>query len=844
MWQFGGEHHKGDPAKSWRLIPGSKLTLHYSGTGPLPKPVEFVIPLEKPLALGTVYYLSVKNWYVGTMEATLGDLTQSLETPRYDWTPIARFEPNEHVHTIVLRYFPSTLVADTDQKQTQPYVVQGVFISTEPTKVPFEGGEIISLMPQKPPAVRKGNYFENGSFETGLYPWGPAFDLSRAKLITPENIDDSTAAHGKRSIKIAADGQFGLNNKMYPLSPGKYTLSFHAKADKPVKVVAKVRGLATSLKDYADTDVKTSSKLSMEWERYSITKDINEMPGFLYTVELSGEAKEPTNIWVDAIQLEGGEATDYQPSHSIEVGYVSSKPGNIYYAGEEPATVDVLLHSAADQPSQATVEYKVENYWGKQVDQGRRVVDLRGEDTRVSLPLFDKDKGIFRILFKAGNSQAEMVYSVVPPNPHLNSKYPEATLGTDAHLHDPKALAILKRANFNWVLEKQIARWYMVEGEQDQYQFDDQSIRNADDARMMVMLQLFNMLPHYRSQPWLAPYVVPTTGGKSVRAPGIWKEHKRDEFLEHWSEYIFTTVDHYKDSIKHWEIFNEPNHELGGNAEGGEQYGHALKATAEAIRRADPKAKVVGFAGGGFNREFYDAAVKIAGADAVDVFSVHFYGNDEKQFREYADMLAAYKKPGWNSETGPTCTSFFTTLPGFAALQRGGYRERELRDLHTHTLHSVKNYLQTLSLGKMDKWFHYFARFTNASPSQPTKWSGNGKEITEYDGSLRANGVGLAIASHFLDGAKYEGQVEVDPRLQLSLFQKGDGVVGVCWAQSSNALTMELPGQGALTFYDVMGNPVAGQRVEVGESPTYFTGKGDAQSTRKLLSALKMAAPR
>jgi len=125
MWQFGGKQHKGDPAKSWRLIPGSKLTLTYSGTGPLPKPVEFVIPLEKPLPLGTVYYLSVKNWYVGKMEATLGDITQALETPRYDWTPVARFEPNAPVDKITLRYFPSTLVADTGKAQEQPYVVQG-----------------------------------------------------------------------------------------------------------------------------------------------------------------------------------------------------------------------------------------------------------------------------------------------------------------------------------------------------------------------------------------------------------------------------------------------------------------------------------------------------------------------------------------------------------------------------------------------------------------------------------------------------------------------------------------------------------------------------------------------
>ncbi|MBA3316128.1 MAG: carbohydrate binding domain-containing protein, partial [Planctomycetaceae bacterium] len=411
MWQFGDKRHKGDPAKSWRLIPGAKLELTYSGTGPLPKPVEYVIPLEEPLPLGTVYFLSVKNWYVGTMEATLGDITRKLETPRYDWTPIARFEPNERVDKIVLRYFPSTIVADTGKEQTQPYVVQGVFLSTEPTKIPFEGGEIISLMPQAPPTAREGNYFENGSFETGLYPWGPAFEVSGAKVIDSENLDDSTAADGRRSIKITADGSFGLNNKMYALPPGKYTFSFSAKADKRVNLEAKIRGLHTSLKDYDDTEVRDKFKLSEEWQRYSVTNETKEMPGFLYTAELRGEVKEPTNIWIDAILLENGDQTDYQPSHSIEVGYLSTKPGHIYYTGEEPATIDVLLCRESDRESQATVEYKVENYWGNQVDQGSKVVDLAGKNTRVRLPLFDQNTGIFRILFTAGDSQAEMVYS-------------------------------------------------------------------------------------------------------------------------------------------------------------------------------------------------------------------------------------------------------------------------------------------------------------------------------------------------------------------------------------------------------------------------------------------------
>lgn len=67
------------------MVPGADLSFHYSGKGPLPEPKEFVIPLEKPLPLGTVAHLPFKNFYVGKMEAT----TQTLETRHYD-SPIQR----------------------------------------------------------------------------------------------------------------------------------------------------------------------------------------------------------------------------------------------------------------------------------------------------------------------------------------------------------------------------------------------------------------------------------------------------------------------------------------------------------------------------------------------------------------------------------------------------------------------------------------------------------------------------------------------------------------------------------------------------------------------------------
>src|SRR5947207_173340 len=83
LWKFGGGAFHGDP-QDWQGMPGSVLAFQYEGKGPLPKPLEFVIPLEKTLPFGT-YRLFVKNFYLGKMEATVGDITLPLSIRRYDW---------------------------------------------------------------------------------------------------------------------------------------------------------------------------------------------------------------------------------------------------------------------------------------------------------------------------------------------------------------------------------------------------------------------------------------------------------------------------------------------------------------------------------------------------------------------------------------------------------------------------------------------------------------------------------------------------------------------------------------------------------------------------------------
>ncbi len=91
-------------------------------------------------------------------------------------------------------------------------------------------------------------------------------------------------------------------------------------------------------------------------------------------------------------------------------------------------------------------------------------------------------------------------------------------------------------------------------------------------------------------QPWVCLcYGNPLYGAKKGLNAAIFTD---DETMEAWLRYVTTTVKRYKDRVKEWEIWNEPN---GNKANKPEIYAELLIRTAEAVRKADPKAVIIGF---------------------------------------------------------------------------------------------------------------------------------------------------------------------------------------------------------------------------------------------------------
>jgi len=99
-----------------------------------------------------------------------------------------------------------------------------------------------------------------------------------------------------------------------------------------------------------------------------------------------------------------------------------------------------------------------------------------------------------------------------------------------------------------------------------------------------------------------------------------------DEEIARFANYARQMVRRYKDYVKHWEIWNEPNIPFFWPPEPNPaHYAKLLKASYKAIKEEDPDATVVACATSLVDLDFIEAVLKEGTASAMDALSVHPY---------------------------------------------------------------------------------------------------------------------------------------------------------------------------------------------------------------------------
>ncbi len=194
-----------------------------------------------------------------------------------------------------------------------------------------------------------------------------------------------------------------------------------------------------------------------------------------------------------------------------------------------------------------------------------------------------------------------------------------------------RAAAIAAAAGVKWSREE--FQWHRIEWDRGKFAWDfyDRLIETAHRHGISV----YGLIAYW--SPWTKPYT--------------------QEGIEDYARFCKTLVTRYRDRIKHWEIWNEPNIFFWSGPK--EMYADLLKAAYAAIKEADPEAYVLGCSTAGIDSGFIQMVLD-AGAP-FDILTIHPYRgslNERGFMKELQDVavLAGSRdgqpRPVWITEMG------------------------------------------------------------------------------------------------------------------------------------------------------------------------------------------------
>lgn len=372
-----------------------------------------------------------------------------------------------------------------------------------------------------------------------------------------------------------------------------------------------------------------------------------------------------------------------------------------------------------------------------------------------------------------------------------------------------KAAEMARAAGVKWSREE--FQWHRIEPEKGKFDwsFYDKLVDTAQNNGISV----YGIIAYWSW--WTKPYT--------------------KEGVEDYARYCTALVTRYKDKIKHWEVWNEPNIFFWSGPK--ELYNDLLKAAYKAIKQADPGAYVLGCSTAGIDRGFIERV--IASGAKFDILTVHPYRGqlDDDAFmqelRDVSKLAAAVdgkKMPVWITEMGwPTQLYGGVSEPEQAALLARCYLSAAASGIDTNIC-----------------WYDF--REDGENPFYNEHHFGVVRSTTlEPKPAYRA----LATVCRTLAGLRVRRKLDLGPNIHAYLFDGKTRQAAVLWSPGKDSLiSIKLDGQD-IRIIDLMGSPTA--TVSLGgqswlrlraNCPVFITGRKvmASQGTKKITVEAPQAA--
>jgi hypothetical protein len=455
------------------------------------------------------------------------------------------------------------------------------------------------------------NLWPNSSFELGMND-GWAAANAGVRVFTDEDLDADRPFHGRYALR-APGGANPFCRPYHLTGAGRVTLSLYVRGEGAPVEVQLLRVVAKDEAGYDHTRPNTKPVLRIrdraeaEWRRLSVAGDAPEGTLYLYV-------RSDRTVWLDAVQLERGDLTDYAPRAAMEGALRTGQLGNVVY--DDQATLDAWFHNSGAAAAEGRLAYRVVDV--------REAVVAEGETPPVAVPasatvrqpvkVLPALRGVFSVscgVAGRGLPESETVYLKMPAPPAVPTRH---MLGANIDLN-PVTLRLKRRMGLKWALTcKTRILGAASEGahtKPDEWRFYDEDAAAPAKADVGLIPALWpHRVPAFMLQTDPKPSRV-TRGG---RPTPLLK-------LDLWTEHVRQVVGHYRDTVKFWCVDDET--ECSWSAE---PLAELIGATTDAARKVAPDVKI----GVSATPEFTEEVLR-----HVDVSKLDFFGGSTFDFHHW-----------------------------------------------------------------------------------------------------------------------------------------------------------------------------------------------------------------
>lgn len=302
-----------------------------------------------------------------------------------------------------------------------------------------------------------------------------------------------------------------------------------------------------------------------------------------------------------------------------------------------------------------------------------------------------------------------------------------------------------------------------------------------------------------------------------------------DEEVSNYANFVYEVVNRYKDRVKYWQIWNEPNIPTFWNPPDVYWYTKMLKEAYKAAKKADPDCVIIAGNTSGADIRFLQGIYDNGGWDYLDGISFHPYSLAGGPVSQRLDKIIS-RVVEFVEEKGGDKQIWITEIGWQTAIDLNKYKRnltglriesmRELREevQMQQARHLFQTYVIALAQG-LDKVF-WFCAWDFDIP-----WG-----LIDGSGTEKLGAKAYQTIVKYLDGSEFKGNINFASHIWAYVYENNGAPVLFLWSEKPDTVRLDFANDGVVVdiFDKVVYDGLSGTcEIEVDGNPIVVCGLGE-----------------